>query len=280
MRPAIVLTFLTLIALNSPRLSADEAASPKSVRVAGIVLKWIRGDKEANYQRIEPLIREAAAHHAQIVVTTECFLDGYAIQDKTIPLDTYRALGEKIPEGPYFQRLVKLTRELKIHLMAGMTEAAGEERYNTVVLLSPDGSLLGKYRKQKLGHEIPRNTPGSLSSIHQTPYGKLGMMICADRTNPDIVRKFRENGAEFLICSSGGMYGPKSNDHILQARSRENKLPIIFVHPAEFLVTGPDGNIQAQTVLGNSLLIDPAEIGTEKDSKRIFYYELPILKAK
>lgn len=280
MRTVIVLTFGALIALNSTLLPADKASPSRSVRVAGIVLKWIRGDKEANYQRIEPLIREAAEHGARIVVTTECFLDGYAIQDKTISLETYRALGEKIPDGPYFQRLGKLARELKIHLMAGLTEAAGEERYNTVVLLGPDGSLLGKYRKQKLGHEAPRNTPGDISSIHQTPYGKLGMMICADRTNPDIVRKFRENGAEFLICSSGGMYGPKSNDHILQARSRENKLPIIFVHPAEFLVTGPEGNIQAQTVLGNSLLIDPAEIGTERDSRRIFYYELPISAAK
>ncbi|MGE3820276.1 MAG: exo-alpha-sialidase, partial [Isosphaeraceae bacterium] len=34
---------------------------PGSVRVAGIVLKWVRGDKEANFQRAEPLIREAAA---------------------------------------------------------------------------------------------------------------------------------------------------------------------------------------------------------------------------
>ena len=57
-----------------------------TVRVAGIVLKWIRADKEANFRRAEPRIREAAADGAQIVVTTECFLDGYAIADKSIPL--------------------------------------------------------------------------------------------------------------------------------------------------------------------------------------------------
>lgn len=45
-----------------------------TVRVAGIVLRWLRGDKEANYRRVEPLIREAAAYGAQIVCTTECFL--------------------------------------------------------------------------------------------------------------------------------------------------------------------------------------------------------------
>jgi predicted amidohydrolase len=56
------------------------------------VLKWLRGDKQANYRRVEPMIREAAANGARIVCTTECFLDGYAIADKSIPLDTYRAL--------------------------------------------------------------------------------------------------------------------------------------------------------------------------------------------
>ena len=34
--------------------------NPRSVIVAGIVLKWIRGDKAANYARIEPMIRAAA----------------------------------------------------------------------------------------------------------------------------------------------------------------------------------------------------------------------------
>ena len=33
---------------------------PEVVRVAGIVLKWVRAEKEINFERAEPLIREAA----------------------------------------------------------------------------------------------------------------------------------------------------------------------------------------------------------------------------
>src|ERR1700704_1807630 len=77
--------------------SIAASANDSTVRCAGIVLKWFRGDKEANYRRVEPMIREAAAHGARIVCTTECFLDGYAIKDKSIPLEDYRALGEPIP---------------------------------------------------------------------------------------------------------------------------------------------------------------------------------------
>src|SRR2546428_954142 len=77
---AMIWFFPTVIAVVWPglySLSAAETNTLPSVRVAGIVLKWIRADKEANFRRVEPMIREAAAHGAKIVCTTECFLDGY-----------------------------------------------------------------------------------------------------------------------------------------------------------------------------------------------------------
>jgi predicted amidohydrolase len=265
----------TALAVNLiPRASRSDR-----VRVAGIVLKWVRADKEANYGRIEPLIRAAASGGAKIVVTTECFLDGYAIADKTIPLETYRALGEPIPSGPYFQRLARLADQLDIHLVAGMLEADGELRYNTTVILAPDGRLIGKYRKQNLGHELDRNTPGAVSSVHETPFGNVGVMICADRQDSQVVGRFFASGADFLLCPSGGMFGPKSNDPIVQARSRENRTYIVFVHPAEFLVTGPDGSVLARTILGDRLLVTAGEVGGEHDSKQIFYFDLPLSRA-
>lgn len=274
---------LALAALFSPSGGAAQEgraapAKPQTVRVAGIVLKWLRGDKAANYRRIEPLIREAASRGAQIVCTTECFLDGYAIADKTIPLEQYRALGEPIPQGEYFRKLSGLARELNIFLIAGMLEADGERRFNTTVLISPRGELVGKYHKQRLEHEAVRNTAGNDSSVLETPFGRLGVMICADRRFPDVVKGFCERGAEFLICPSGGMFGPEKNDPLLQARSKENRKFIVFVHPAEFLVTGPDGTILERTVLGDKLLITPEQVGTAADSQRVFYFDVPLAR--
>src|SRR4051812_5798180 len=178
----------SLILFGAPARDSElSSPNPQSIRVAGIVLKWLRGDKERNYHRAEPLIREAAARGAKIVCTTECFLDGYAIADKSIPLETYRALGEPIPDGEYCRRLMALADELDIILVAGMLEAQGEARYNTAVLIGPDGTLLGRYHKQKLGHEQVRNTPGTESLVFPTPHGRAGLMICADRTEPSIV---------------------------------------------------------------------------------------------
>jgi predicted amidohydrolase len=271
-----LITVVLIWCAASTSLAQNNREAPQTVQVAGVVLKWVRGDKEANYRRLEPLIREAAEKGAQIVVTTECSLDGYAIADKTIPLETYRALGEPIPDGHYFRKFQALAEELEIHLLVGLTEADGDGRYNTVVLLGPDGKLVGKYRKQKLGHESVRNSPGKESPVFDTPFGKLGVMICADRTDAAIVRQFCSNGADWLICPSGGMFGPKSNDPIVQERSRENGIHIVFVHPVEFLVTGPAGDVLDRTLLGDSLSIPPDRVDGPDDRRQICNFDLPL----
>jgi predicted amidohydrolase len=64
------------------------------------------------------MIREAAAGGAKIVMTTECFLDGYSVKDKKIPEETYRALGEPVPHGKYFRKLAALADELDLFLLS------------------------------------------------------------------------------------------------------------------------------------------------------------------
>lgn len=268
------------VAFNRDGMAQD------ALLVAGIVLKWVRADKEANYRRIEPLIRKAAAAGAQLVCTTECFLDGYAIADKSIPLPVYRALGEPIPDGPYYRRLAALAEELRIHLVAGMTEADGEARYNTAVLIGPDGGLIGRYHKQRLGHEAERNTAGTTSPVFTTIHGRIGLMICKDRGQSATARALQQGGADVILCLSGGMWGPVHNDPVLQARSRETGLPIVFVHPVEFLVTGADGSILDCTLVGghlpareragDRLLVNGDQVGGEDDQAGVFYQAVPL----
>ncbi len=68
------------------------------------MLKWVPGDRQANFQRAEKLIREAAANGAQILATPESFLDGYVARNPELEKAQFRALAEAIPEGRYLQR--------------------------------------------------------------------------------------------------------------------------------------------------------------------------------
>lgn len=276
---------LIVAAIATAEIGDDTSAVPRPsisgeqrVRVAGVVLKWLRTDKDANFARAEQLIKQAAQGGAQLVCTTECFLDGYAIHDKSIPLNEYRALGEPIPNGPYYQRLANLADRLDIYLVAGMLEADGEHRFNTAVLIGPDGTLVGKYRKHELEHELVRNTPGNETPVFSTAFGDVAIMICADRRNPELVKKLCRHDLTLLICPSGGMFGPKSNDPIVQSRSRENGVPILFVHPAEFLVTDARGEIRAQTMLGDRLQIAADEIGGDTDKNEVYFFDVPLTR--
>jgi len=276
-RTTFFILSLALAAAAGCRPFEKASVSPgktRVVRVAGIVLKWVRAEKEINFERAEPLIREAAGKGAQLVITTECFLDGYAIRDKSIPIDQWLAMGERIPGGRYLERLQKLADELDIHLVAGMLEREGRTTYNSVVLIGPDGKLIGRYRKQHMGHELVRNTPGENSLVFDTPFGKVGLMICADRRYPQTIRKLGEAGAELMLCPSGGMWGPKKNDHHLQARSRENRVPIVFVHPIEFLVTGPDGSILDRRFAGDVMDVPVEGIDGEADKRLVAIFNL------
>ena len=254
----------------APRPAVDR------VRVAGVVLKWAHGDRDANLRRFEALMREAAAGGAKIIGTTECFLDGYAIGNRTEFPRNYRELAEPIPSGKYFRKLASLCEELKVYLVAGIAEADGEAIYNTAAVIGPDGKLIGRYHKWDLEHEAERMTPGAESPVFATEYGKLGVVICADRRNSGLVNRICSNGADFIVIPSGGMSGPKDNDPILQSRSRENGKYIVFVHPKEFLVTTPDGTVARQEMLGTQKTVQPAEFDSEVDSKSVFYFDLPL----
>ena len=265
--------------------STEAAPTGTTTRIAGIVLKWILTAKQLNYERIEPMIREAAAGGARLVVTTECFLDGYAVRDKSIPIDEYHALAEPVPEGQYFQRLARLAAETKIYLAAGLHTVDGDVHYNSAVLIDPRGELVGIYHKNIIGHEVDRHVPGTETPVFDSHYGTLGMMICADRATPEVSSALRAAGADLLICLSGGSWGPEANDSALQKRSRETGRYIVFVHPTEFLVTDPDGSVVDVQLFGDlseggaALAIEESEIGTARDRNEVCYVDLPGFRA-
>ena len=283
------------------QVSAEsKTAEPQTVRIAGVVLKWLRMDKEANYRRGAAMIREAAAGGAKIVVTSEGFLDGFMNGDRTIPLSMYRSLAERIPGGEYYQRFSDLAKELKIYLAIGTAEFDAGHTYNTVAFIGPDGNLIGKHRKTKMNpFEAIRDTPGDEATVLDTPYGRVGFRICYERAFPDLVKQTCDAGADYVFFVSGGTFGP-SNTRTIQARSRENGQYMIFVHPTQFLVTAPDGSVVMEKTVGGlgqhppdnfiqneslntyavtrGMLITTEQIGTAVDQNRVVYFDLPLLR--
>lgn len=250
----VFLAMLFAIMVTDNSWSASQKSKmTTSVRIAGIILKWVPKNREKNYNRAEKLIRQASAKGAKIVFTPESFLDGYSIRDRDMSFDEFCSFAEPVPGGKYIKKLQQLAAELRIYLAAGLTELSGDKVYNTALLIGTKGDIIGKYRKKFLwGYEKDKYTAGDKFPVFKTEYGNIGMMICADRRKPEAIAELKKKGAEIVYCPAGGGYGPR-NDRIVSQRSKEGKVVIIFVHPVEFLVTGPNGEILEQNLFGNTL---------------------------
>ena len=106
-----------------------------------------------------------------------------------------------------------LARELGIVLIAPVFERAPDGRYfNTAAVLGPDGRMVGKYRKSSIpfmdaaqsseprGNEKFYFSPGDLGfPTFDTPFARIGILICYDRHFPEAARVLGLGGAEILF---------------------------------------------------------------------------------
>jgi predicted amidohydrolase len=106
-----------------------------------------------------------------------------------------------------------------LYIVAGLLEREGPAIYNVAVLISPDGKVIGKYRKVTLPRgEIEAGiTPGRDYPVFETRFGKVGMMICYDGFFPEVARALAIQGAEVIVWPVWGC-----NPLLASARACEN----------------------------------------------------------
>src|ERR1700722_13738647 len=102
----------------------------------GLVQMSCALDPNEKLAKAEWKIREAASRGAQIVCLQELFRSQYFCREENPDLF---ALAESIP-GPSTDTLGKLSRELKIVVIASLFEKRAQGLYhNTAAILGPDG---------------------------------------------------------------------------------------------------------------------------------------------
>lgn len=173
----------------------------EKVRVAVVQAAPVIMDKEATLEKVITLTEKAAADGAEIVVFPEAYIPAYP---RGLGFKT--KVGSRSPEGKedwlrYWKnsvqvpgqttaKLAELARENNIYLVIGVIEKEGTVKgtlYCTVLYFSPEGEMLGKHQKLKpTGSEryIWGEGDGSTLTAVDTPYGKLGGLICWENYMP------------------------------------------------------------------------------------------------
>ena len=154
-------------------------------------------DTPATVERAIGLMADAAKRGAQLLVFPEAFIGGYP---KGADFHIY--LGARTPEGraefkryfdaavtmdgPEIAQLAKAAARHKLYTVAGIIERDGGTLYCTAVYLGPDG-ILGKHRKlmpTALERLVWGFGDGSTLAAVDTPFGKLGAVICWENYMP------------------------------------------------------------------------------------------------
>jgi predicted amidohydrolase len=170
----------------------------------------IGSDLNANLDRIEQMMADAAGRGSSLVLLPEAVLTGLINNDDPahdLPL------GQPIP-GPGTERLAASARQHKLWIGLGLLERDGDCLYDSAVLIAPDGSAALRYRRNqpqwhgRMADPTIYRQGTSIDAAH-TPFGAVGFLICGDLFDDDMVSRFRALHPDLLLfpfarCFPGG----------------------------------------------------------------------------
>ena len=239
-----VLTGLVAVGVDGTS-AADQAGDRNSLRLAmmrAVPEKW---NLDANYRTFATAVALAAEKEADLLITPECWLDGYASAAKDSTPDKIVAIAQSPQRSEYLRGVSQLAKEHGVFICFGFTSLEENLAYNASGLWSDQGELVGVYHKTHLQAHDLQYAPGQTLPVWRTPWGRVGIMICADRRWPETARTLRLQGARLILNPTYGFYNDL-NEAMMRTRSYENQCYIAFAHPRQSLVTDPRGNVVAK----------------------------------
>ena len=176
-------------------------------------------DRDATIEKLGQTAAEAAGRGAGIVVFPEAVVPAYpsstwaralAGWDDASAKQAFALLARESVEvpGPAERRLGELAREYEVWLVTGVTErdpAHPGTLYNTLLFHSPEGKLALKHRKLvPTNHERLVWGPGDGGGLEavETPYGRLGGLVCWENYMPLARFALYESGIELYVAST------------------------------------------------------------------------------
>lgn len=210
-------------------------------------------------------IKEAASAGASLVVFPETSLQGYpAIPDLEKIEDAItkaQRIAESVPDGTSVQRLITAAVRHNIHVVFGLTEAGKQPGilYNTLVLAGPQG-YIGSYRKVHLTlGEKYIYRPGDHWPVFDTALGKVGLLICYDKSWPEGCRELTLSGAELLVIGSAwSTYGHGDRENNSAVRRYDLFDRVRALENSRWLISSNFvGEHGGSNFIGFSQIVDP-----------------------
>jgi len=213
------------------------------IRVGQVKVVPEKGSLEVNHRVLMDVLAEIEKGGApDVVVTPEGFLDGYIAKAEGIAAGDMSQYAIEPTSSPYVQAVSEWSRRNRSWLIYGCTRRAGNTVFNTALILNREGKLVGWYDKLHLQEHDHKYSPGDHLDVFDSDFGPFAVMICADRRWPETVRTLGLKGARVIFNPTYGMHNDL-NLCMMRTRAYESELFIVFTHPAQALITNPEGQV-------------------------------------
>src|SRR3954470_3525635 len=158
-------------------------------------------DLRLGLQEVERIVSQARERGAALVVLPESALGGYLYEPHVAGAPVTCAPPPALRrDGDEIARLARVAGDIIV--CVGYTEDAPGGPYSSAVCVSGDG-VLGHHRKVHLpAGERGAFHAGSGFAAFDTPIGRIGMLICYDKTFPESARLLALDGAGLIASLS------------------------------------------------------------------------------
>ncbi len=238
--------------------------------VASVQRQGIPGDAKANVAELESYIDIISyeAPWVKLIVFPELAVQGLAprLEDIAEPLPCTS-----------IERLAKKAKEVGKWIIPGsMFELEDGKVYNTLVVLSPEGKVVSKYRKMNPFYPAETSSLGDkFVVVDLDGLGKLGLCICYDAWFPEMTRTLVSMGADVI-------YHPSFTPSTLTEAERTCRTATALFNQVYVIGTGACGFHAGFTLAGHSMIVDPEGVILQEagDGPSIQFEMLDINKVK
>ncbi|MDQ1383144.1 MAG: nitrilase [Actinomycetota bacterium] len=166
-------------------------------------------EREATIDKVGILAKEAAGAGAHLVAFPEGFVPTYPDWVwRTTPWADGEWYARWIDQcvdvpGPACDALAAIALENHVFLAIPVNERDGGTVYNTILYFGPDGTTLGKHRKLVAtgGERLAWGMgDGSTLTTFDTPFGRVGGLICWENYMPLARAAMYEQGVDILLA--------------------------------------------------------------------------------
>ena len=225
----------------------------KDLKLACLQIDANQKDIDGNLKKITDRVASAAAQKANLMVCCELALSAFLFSR-----EDYLDIAQTIP-GPATDAVGAAAKKANAYVIFGLPEREGDDIYNALAVMGPNGNLVTKYRKAHLWlSENQTFAIGNELCVFDTEFGKVGSTICYDVMFPEFYRATAASGAGIITHSTGMVtveecdkYGwdPEFYNAFVRTRAWENQVYIPSANRC--------GNDQFLYFLANSCVATP-----------------------